>query len=393
MAPRRRRAVVPDGDRQEVEHQVGIGDVVVAPYESSRLEVIRRAPPHAEEQPLGANERPPPRLERRSHRDRLPAGVLDVDLQVVLQVLPDSGEVVHDVDAQSLQLVGVADARDLEEPGGVDGAAAQDDVARTRPAPCPRASRVLDADSPLPTEQDPRDERPRLHRQVRPPHDGVQVGAGGAQATATVDGAIEGGEALLPVAVDVVREWIAGLLHRGEERLEQRARGRSTFENERAVMAAERAPVRQAGLHPLEVRQAVGVVPRLHAGVGSPALVIQRVAALEDHPIDAARSAEHLPAGVVDLAPVHERFRFRLVLPVVEPAADGIGQGGGHVDEDVERVVRPAGLQHQDPGGRVGAEPVRERAARGAAADDDEVSVQCAHGTSSHVVSAPPDAQ
>src|SRR5437868_4384513 len=146
----------------------------------------------------------------------------------------------------------------------------------------------------------------------------MQVGAGGAQAPATVDGAIERSEALLPVAVDVVREWVAGLLHRCEERLEQRARGRSTLENEWAVMAAELAAVRQAVLHPLEVRQAVGVVPRLQAGVGGPALVVQRVATLEDHPVDAARSAEDLAARMVDPPPVHERLGLGLIAPVVE---------------------------------------------------------------------------
>ena len=228
-------------------------------------------------------------------------------------------------------------------------------------------------------EQDPGDERARAHGQVGAAHDRVQVRAGRGQPPAVVHVAVERREALLPVAVDVVGEVVAGLLGRLEEGLEQRARRRPALQDQRALVAAPPPAAGQAGLHLLEVRQAVRVVPGRHARVGGPALVVQRVAALEDHPVDAARAAENLPAGVVDLAPVHERLGLRLVLPVVEPVPDRVGQRGGHVDEHVPRVIRPARLEHEHAVRRVGAEPVRERAARRAAADDDVVVVLCAH--------------
>ena len=90
-------------------------------------------------------------------------------------------------------------------------------------------------------------------------------------------------------------------------------------------------------------------------GVGAPPLVVQRVAALEDHPVDAARAAEHLAAGVVDPPPVHVRLGLGLVLPVVEATADRERQRGRHVDEDVPQVVGAAGLQDEHPVRRVGA--------------------------------------
>ena len=108
---RRRRAVVADRERQEVEHEVRIGDVVVRAHEPARLEVVRRARAAAEEEPLRADQRPLPLLQRGLHRDRLRARVLHVHLEVVLQVLADAGQVVHDGDAERLQLAGVADAR------------------------------------------------------------------------------------------------------------------------------------------------------------------------------------------------------------------------------------------------------------------------------------------
>ena len=111
---------------------------------------------------------------------------------------------------------------------------------------------------------------------------------------------------------------------------------------------------REAILHPPEIRQAVGVRPRIHAGIGRPALEVERVAPLEDHPVDAAAAAEDLAPGVVDPPAVHERLRLRLVLPVVEAASDRVGQGRRHLDKHVEPIVGPAGLEDQDASRRVG---------------------------------------
>ena len=114
VSGRARAAVVPDGERQEVEHEVRIGDVVVAPREPAALEVVGRAGPAAQEQPLRPDERSAPLLgRRRLHRDRLEALVLDVDLEVVLEVLADAGQVGHDRDAEGFQVGRRADARQL----------------------------------------------------------------------------------------------------------------------------------------------------------------------------------------------------------------------------------------------------------------------------------------
>ncbi len=203
----------------------------------------------------------------------------------------------------------------------------------------------------------------------------MEVRPGGRLPASVADVPVERVEALLPVAVDVVREGIAGLLDGPEERLEQGARRGPALQAEGTAVTPVRIVRRgrQAVLHALEVRQAVGVVPALHPGIGRPALVVEGVAALEDHPVDAARAAEHLAPGVVDPSAVHERLGLRLVLPVVEPAADRERQGRRHVDEDVPRIVRPAGLEDEDARRRVRAQAIRERAACRTAADDDEV--------------------
>ena len=211
---------------------------------------------------------------------------------------------------------------------------------------------------------------------------GMEIGSRGAQPPAAVDVPIERRKALLAVAVDVVGELVAGLLDGPEEGPEQRAGGRAALEDERAVVAAKRV-VRargETGLHPLEVRQAVGEVPAAHPGIGRPALVVERVAALEDHAVDAARATQQLAPGVIDPPAVHERLGLGLVFPVVEPAADRERERGRHVDEDVRPVVGPPGLEHEDATRRVGAQPVGQGAPGRAAADDHEVVGLARHG-------------
>src|SRR4030095_4400398 len=148
------------------------------------------------------------------------------------------------------------------------------------------------------------------------------MGARGAQPTSTMNVPVELRKALLPVPVDVVGARIAGLNGRSEKRIEQGVRRRPALEHEGPAPAAPRVRAGEAGLHALEIRQAVRVVPGLHARAGGPALVVERVAALEDHAVDAARTTEHLAARMRDAPTLHVRLRFARVAPVVPGATD-----------------------------------------------------------------------
>ena len=127
---------------------------------------------------------------------------------------------------------GVADAGELQQLGRVDRAAAEDHLARLDPlrAATAAACRELDADRARAVEAAPGDERPAADVEVRARHRRMQVRARGAQPAAAVDRAVEGGEPLLAVAVDVGRQLVARLLHRLEEGAEQRVRGRAALE-------------------------------------------------------------------------------------------------------------------------------------------------------------------
>ena len=133
----------------------------------------------------------------------------------------------------------------------------------------------------------------------------MEVRTGGGEPASAPDVPVELREALLPVAVDVVGEREARLLHRGKERVEQWALGRPPLEGERAAVPAERV-VRRGGeavLHPLEVREAVREPPLVEARMRGPALEVERVSTLEDHPVDRRGAAEHLAARVEILRP------------------------------------------------------------------------------------------
>ena len=69
--------------------------------------------------------------------------MLHVDLQVVLEVLAHTREVVDDWDAEGTQLIGVADAGQLQRLRCVDRAAAQDHLAAEDAPALPRAVRVV----------------------------------------------------------------------------------------------------------------------------------------------------------------------------------------------------------------------------------------------------------
>jgi hypothetical protein len=124
-----------------------------------------------------ADERGAPSLEGGLHRDRQPALVLDVDLEVVLEVLADARDMGDRLDAQGLELVRVAHARELQQLGRVEGTAGQDHGAAVRLLDLAPAGRVLHANRARALEQDAADEGARDHLEVATANHRVQVGA------------------------------------------------------------------------------------------------------------------------------------------------------------------------------------------------------------------------
>ena len=198
--------------------------------------------PAAQEQPLRPDERPAPQLRRgRLHRDRLERLVLDVDLEVVLEVGADAGQVGHDRDAERARgrrrgrrpTAGAAAGVLIAPPARMISPPSM----RSVPPPCRSMSTA--------TARRPSNTTPVTNVRVRTvrffrPTDRLQVGLRGRQPPAVVDVPIERREALLAIAVDVVGQVVARLLAGGEEGREQRVRRRTTLQDERPVVAAPR---------------------------------------------------------------------------------------------------------------------------------------------------------
>ena len=73
-----------------------------------------------------------------------------------------------------------------------------------------------------------------------------------------------------------------------------------------------------------------------------------------------------------DAAPRHVSFGLRAIAPVVEATAERKGEGGRHVNQHVPPGVGAAGFENQNAASWVGADAIREHAARRATADDHE---------------------
>ncbi len=161
-------AVVANCDRQEVEHQIRIGRFFVAAYEPASLEVVGGTEASAAEQPLRTDDRPPPPGETRRDGNRLLGGVLDVDLEVILEVIANARKVRDGLDAQGLQLGGVSHARQLEQLRRIDRSAAQNHFPGRN---CVRAASVLivHPGGAGALESDPGRQRPGPDLEVGPP--------------------------------------------------------------------------------------------------------------------------------------------------------------------------------------------------------------------------------
>ena len=208
--------------------------------------MVRRRRALAEE-PCESDKRPLPELQVGLDRHRFLAGVLDIDLEVILHVLADAGEMRHDLDAEPFQVPAVTDPRQLQQLGRVEGAATGDDfLGRDRlrrsalHAEPESALAVLDADRFVALEQDLVGLGPSLQRQIAPLLEhGVQVGTGSRQAPGAMHVLVESREALLLEAVDVVGPAVTSLLARLQPGVEQWCLSRAAFHRERAIVAAK----------------------------------------------------------------------------------------------------------------------------------------------------------
>ena len=216
--------------------------------------------------------------------------------QVVVQVLADAGEVDGDLEPDPRQRGGRPDAGEHQQLRRLDRACAEHDLllgAHLSPAD-------VDPDTPTALEDEPADARSGQHGQVRRVQHRPQERDRLALANVVLDRQVAVADAVLGRAVVVVVERDPDLLRRLDRSRMERVRLVVGGHTQRPACAVVLGLAATEVLGAPEQRQHVLVAPAL-APVGRPGVVVAPVAADVDHPVQAARSAEHLPARDVEL--------------------------------------------------------------------------------------------
>ena len=236
--------------------------------------------------------------------------MLNIDLEVVLQVLAYSRQLMHRSNANFLQLIAIANARYLQQLWRVKRSTAQNNFLRPHRALATKWQFVLNARCSFSVGKNLRDERATLHSQILAMLHRMQICARCAVPTTTLHVAIECREPFLLITVYVLRNWMASLLHCFEESTEQWIFYSTTLHMQRTRFSTElvRIICSNARLHFLEVRQTMCVVPLAHSWVGSPAFIVQRIAALKNHAVNAGRTAENFSSTVRNATTIHMWF-------------------------------------------------------------------------------------
>ena len=120
--------MVPDLRGHEVELEVGVRHVRAAADEAACLDVARAGGPGSVQEPLDPRPQHPEPLLLLVEADGLGAGAHEVDIQVVLEVLAHARQVVDRLDSHLAEVFSVANTRQHQQLGCVDGASTQDDL-------------------------------------------------------------------------------------------------------------------------------------------------------------------------------------------------------------------------------------------------------------------------
>ncbi len=289
-------------------------------------------------------------------------------LQVVLQVLADPGELVRNGDAVLAQQWCGSDSGQLEYLRRADAAGRKDGLDRGRGHFVLPAPDDLDPGAAPAVQTQPFHVRFGQHGEVGAVRRRLQERARGVEPHAARLVDEEVAAALVVAAVEVVGPGNAGLDHRLAVGLEDVPAQPLRFHAPLAAGAVRLVGAAEVVLALAEDREHRFPVPRCVAGQARPFVVVARLAAHVDHRVDRRAAAQHLAARVDDRAPVEALVRLGPVAPVGARVVDA--EEVAHGDPDPDPVVASAGLEQQHLHVGIGREPVGQQAAGGAGADD-----------------------
>ncbi len=246
--------------------------------------------------------------------------VSEDEIRMVLQVLPDPGQMMHAGDAVFGQCRAVADAGQHQEMRRLERAGGDDDLAAGADLLCLVALPVFDADRALAFEQDAARLRIGLDAQIGARgHVGMNIGPRRAPAFAVLLRDLIDAEAFMLLGIEILADPELRLARRLQERLLHRVVGAQFVDGQRPALAVILAVEIGIVFRTLEIGQHVGIRP---AGIAErgPLIVVAPVAADIDHGVDRGRAAEPLAARLIADPPVEARLRHGVKRPVVELA-------------------------------------------------------------------------
>ena len=296
--------------------------------------------------------------------------MLDRPVQMILEVLANAGQIMDELDVVPADFAGGADPGQKEKLRRIDRAAAKDHFPVRADLMSLLFAGVFDANRAAVLDKDARRLSPRDDGEIGPLQDGRQVARGGARPPAIGNGAVDGAEALLARAVEIVRVRVPGLLARLDPGQRQRTRDAGPRHLQRAAAAMMRVSPRQVGLRLFEIGQDIVPGPAAIAKL-RPQIVIAGYAPYIDHGVHRAGPAQHPAARPEQRAPVHSGLRLGMVAPVDDAGLHKRWVSGGHMDQEI--LVARTGFQkgHFEPG--IGRQPVCQDAPRRPAPDNDVI--------------------
>ena len=291
-------------------------------------------------------------------------------LQVILQVAADAGQFMRDADAQPLQEWARADPGTLQDARRADRTGAQDDFLASLEGPGLALPASDDRCSAAIVQQHAVDFDAGQHGQVGAMADGLEKRLGRVPADPGLLIDLKVAAAFVVALVEVIDAGDAALLGGAAEGIENRPRQALAFDPPLAGTTVKRRVAGKVAFAFLEQRQDVLPAPARIA-LGSPAVVVARLAAHVDHAVDRGAATEHFAAWIAQGSALQAGLGFGLEAPVGARVADT--EQVTHRDVNPRIVIAAAGFEQQYAVLRVGRQPIGQQTTGGPGTDHDVV--------------------
>ena len=268
-------------------------------------------------------------------RHRTPAAKGEPGMEVIPQPLSDAAQGVNGLYSETEEAVRISDPRELQDPGRVDGAGGENDLAPAADGPLRPVAAYADGGRSPVLDRDGLDRRVTQDREVAIPSEGAEIRLAHPVAEPSPRVELKIADAFVAFAVVVVVGGDPGFRAGLEERGRQRIAIRVLDDAGLSRPASQRVAAERAGFHSLEVGQHAAEVPARAPHV-RPVVVLGRVPPYPEHAVDRGRASEDPPTRPEDPA----RLEIGVGLGPVAPHRALAGQD----DSDPEGYLQP------DPG-------------------------------------------